>query len=143
MSTSGTLDLFCCSVTLAIQLQVPFMHLRSVFEIRERHSRMYSWTALLTSQLLIEMPWNIFGSSIFFCCYYWSVGLASRYVTRRAAPTIHSYRYYSRAAFTYFLFAGIFPFFWTTLGMMVASFSPNPELGALLVNTIYSFMLIL
>lgn len=88
MPISETVNLVCRSVTLAIQLQVPFMHLRSVFEIRERHSRMYSWTALLTSQLLIEMPWNILGSSIFFCCYYWSVGLASRYVPRRTAPTI-------------------------------------------------------
>lgn len=61
-------------VALANQLQVPFLKMRAIYEIRERPSRMYSWTALITSQILAEIPWNIVGSSIFFLCWYWTVG---------------------------------------------------------------------
>jgi ATP-binding cassette, subfamily G (WHITE), member 2, SNQ2 len=57
------------SVPLAQQIQVPFLATRSVFEIRERPSRMFSFTALVTSQILSEIPWNILGSSLFFFCW--------------------------------------------------------------------------
>jgi len=40
------------SVPMAQQLQISFINLRKVYEIRERPSRMYSWTALITSQFL-------------------------------------------------------------------------------------------
>jgi hypothetical protein len=56
------------SNTVAIQLMVPFIHLRTIFEVRERRSRMYHWTALVTSQLIVEIPWNILGSSVFYWC---------------------------------------------------------------------------
>lgn len=46
---------------LANQIQVPFIATRNIYEVRERPSRMYSWTALLASQLLSELPWNILG----------------------------------------------------------------------------------
>jgi hypothetical protein len=51
-------------VPIANQIQVPFIHTRGIYEIRERPSRMYSWTALITSQILVELPWNILGSSV-------------------------------------------------------------------------------
>jgi ATP-binding cassette, subfamily G (WHITE), member 2, SNQ2 len=62
------------SVPLANQLQVPFIHVRDIYEIRERPSRMYSWSALVASQILVEIPWNILGSSLFFLCWFWTVG---------------------------------------------------------------------
>jgi ATP-binding cassette, subfamily G (WHITE), member 2, SNQ2 len=65
------------SVPLANQLQVPFIHTRNIYEIRERPSRMYDWTALVTSQILVELPWNIMGSSLFFFCWFWTVGYSS------------------------------------------------------------------
>ena len=54
------------SVPLVNQLQTVFIAYRNVYEIRERPSRMYSWTALVTSQIVVEIPWNILGSTIFF-----------------------------------------------------------------------------
>lgn len=47
---------------LANQIQVPFIATRNIYEVRERPSRMYSWTALLAAQLLSELPWNILGT---------------------------------------------------------------------------------
>ncbi|CAL1709796.1 unnamed protein product [Somion occarium] len=112
------------SVPLANQLQVPFIETRSVYEIRERPSRMYSWTALVTSQMLIEMPWNILGSSLFFLCWYWTV----------AFPT-------ERGGYTYLMYSIITPLYYTTIGQAVASMSPNAEIAALLFSFLFSFVL--
>ncbi|OJT05939.1 Brefeldin A resistance protein [Trametes pubescens] len=112
------------SVPLSNQLQVAFIEMRNVFEVRERHSRMYSWSALVTSQILIEIPWNILGSSLYFLCWYWTVGF----------PT-------DRAGFTYFMMGVWFPLYYTTIGQAVAAMSPNAEIAALLFSFLFSFVL--
>jgi ATP-binding cassette subfamily G (WHITE) protein 2 (SNQ2) len=114
------------SVPLSNQLQVPFLNMRNVYEIRERPSRMYSWTALITSQMLAEIPWNILGSSLFFLCWYWTVGFES-----------------SRAGYTYLLFGFIFPAYYTSIAQAVASMVPNAEIAALVFSFLFSFVLTL
>lgn len=114
------------SVPLANQLQVPFINMRNVYEIRERPSRMYSWTALLASQILVEIPWNILGSSLFFVCWYWTVGF----------PT-------DRAGYSYLQMAVIFPLYYTTVGQGIAAMSPNVEIAAILFSFLFSFVLTL
>ena len=89
------------SVPLSNQLQVPFIDMRNIYEVRERHSRMYSWTALVTSQILIEIPWNILGSSLYFLCWYWTVGF----------PT-------SRGGYTYVMFSVVNAIYYTTIGQV-------------------------
>ncbi|KAJ3529193.1 hypothetical protein NM688_g7886 [Phlebia brevispora] len=111
------------SVPLANQLQVPFINMRNIYEIRERPSRMYSWTALLTSQIIAEIPWNILGSSMFFLCWFWTVGFPS-----------------DRGGFTYFLYSVVNPFYYTTIGQAVAAMSPNTEIAALLFSFLFSFV---
>jgi ATP-binding cassette subfamily G (WHITE) protein 2 (SNQ2) len=100
--------------------QVPFIHTRSIYEIRERPSRMYSWSALVTAQILVELPWNILGSSLWvvfshvrwtltliaflhrvFFCWYWTVGFPS-----------------SRAGFTFLLYGILFPMYYTTIAQV-------------------------
>ena len=83
------------------QLTVPFIETRTVYEIRERPSRMYSWTTLLTAQLIVETPWNIIGSTLFFLCWYWTVGF----------PT-------DRGGYTYLLYGILTPVYYTTLGQV-------------------------
>ncbi|KIJ14869.1 hypothetical protein PAXINDRAFT_169539 [Paxillus involutus ATCC 200175] len=112
------------AVPLAQQLQSMFIAIRTVYEVRERPSRMYSMTALLTSQLLIEIPWNILSSSLFFLCWYWTVGYET-----------------SRAGFTYFLYAVVFPLYYTTIGQAVASMAPSAIIASLLFNTLFSFVI--
>jgi ATP-binding cassette, subfamily G (WHITE), member 2, SNQ2 len=114
------------SVPLTNQLQVPFLDMRSVYEIRERPSRMYSWTAMITSQVLTEIPWNILGTSLFFLCWFWTVGFDN-----------------DRAGYTYLSFGIIFPLYFTTFGMAVAAMSPNAEIAALLFSFLFSFVITL
>ncbi|KAH9841151.1 pleiotropic drug resistance ABC transporter [Rhodofomes roseus] len=110
---------------LVEQLQVPFLEMRSIFEIREQHSRMYKWSALITSQLLVEVPWNILGSSLFFVCWYWTAGF----------PT-------DRAAYTYLLFGVIYPLYYTSFGQATAAMAPNAEIAALIFNALFAIMIV-
>ncbi|KAJ7285271.1 pleiotropic drug resistance ABC transporter [Mycena rebaudengoi] len=109
---------------LANQLQVPFLEMRNVYEIRERSSKFYSWTALLTSAFVSEVPWNIVGSSMFFLCWYWTVGFDT-----------------SRAGYTYLMMGIIFPFYYTSFGQIAAAMAPNAEIGAVVFSFLFSFVL--
>ncbi|KAI0728228.1 pleiotropic drug resistance ABC transporter [Fomitopsis betulina] len=112
------------AVPLSNQLQVPFLESRSIYEIRERHSSMYSWTAFLTSQILVELPWNIVGSTLYFLCWYWTVGFPS-----------------DRGGFTYLMLSVAFPLYYTTVGQAVAAMCPGPEIAALVFSFLFSFVL--
>ncbi|TFK38290.1 pleiotropic drug resistance ABC transporter, partial [Crucibulum laeve] len=111
-------------VPLSNQLQVPFINTRTIYEIRERPSRMYSWTALVTSQMLIEIPYNILGSSLMFFCWYWTVGFPS-----------------SRAGYTWLMMCIAYPLYYTTIGQAVAAMAPSAEIAALLFSFLFSFVI--
>ncbi|KAF9445670.1 pleiotropic drug resistance ABC transporter [Macrolepiota fuliginosa MF-IS2] len=113
------------SAPLGSQIHVPYINMRNIFEIRERPSRMYNWSALTTAQLLCEIPWNVIGASLFFVCWYWTVGFAS-----------------SRGGFTYFAYGVQFPLYWTTFALTVASACPTAEIAGLLYSFFFTFVLI-
>ncbi|KIY71652.1 pleiotropic drug resistance ABC transporter [Cylindrobasidium torrendii FP15055 ss-10] len=112
------------SAPLSNQIQIPFLKMRSVYEIRERPSRMYNWTALLVSQLLAEIPWNILGSSLFFCCWNFQ-GFA---------------RDTGRAGYTYLNIGILFPIYYTSLAHAIAAMSNGPEIAALLFGLLFGFV---
>ncbi|KAG6909483.1 hypothetical protein DXG01_017205 [Tephrocybe rancida] len=106
------------------KLFVPFIATRAIYEIRERPSRMYSWTALVTSQILVELPWNILGSTLMYLCWFWTVGFDS-----------------SRAGYTYLGLGIVFPLYYTTVGQAVAAMAPSAEIAALLFSFLFSFVI--
>ena len=61
---------------------------------------MHHWAAFGTSQILVELPWNILGSTLSFFCWYWTVGFPSSgllvpvllHPTADIASTIFSFR---------------------------------------------------
>ena len=112
------------AVPLSNQLQSVFIDFRNVYEIRERPSRMYNWTAFLTAHLLVEIPWNNFRSFLFFICWYWTVGFEN-----------------SRAGYTYLFFGVLFPIYYTTIGQAVASMAPTPAIASLLFSALFSFVI--
>ena len=114
------------SVPGAQQLQVPFIDSRSIYEVRERPSKMYSWSAWVTTMIIVELPWNIFCGSLFFFCWYWTVGY----------PT-------SRAGYTYLMLSVLLPIYYTTIGQAVAAMAPNAEISALLFTSLFNFVLML
>ena len=75
------------SVPGAQQFQIPFIASRTIYEIRERPSKTYSWSVWVTAQLPVELPWNVFGGILLFFCWYWTVG------TLPKGPVIRPWRW--------------------------------------------------
>ena len=114
------------AVPLSNQLQSVFIDFRNVYEIRERPSRMYDWTAFLTAHLLVEIPWNIFSSFLYFVCWYWTVGFPA-----------------DRTGYTFFMLVVVFPLYYTTIAQAVAAISPNATISSLLFSMLFSFVITL
>ena len=114
------------SAPLSNQLQGPYIDTRRIYEIRERPSRMYSWTAFVAAQFLGELPLNIVGSSIYFLLWYWLVGLPS-----------------SRAGYSYLMIGIAFPMFYTSFAQWVAAMSPNVAIAAQLFGFFFGFIMTL
>jgi len=114
------------SFTGAQLLQIPFITSRTVYEIRERPSKMYSWSAWVTAQILVELPWNVSGGMMLFFCWYWTVGF----------PT-------ERAGYTFLMLAILVPVYYTTAGQAIASMAPTAQIAGLLFTSLFSFVLIL
>ncbi|KAG1821596.1 pleiotropic drug resistance ABC transporter [Suillus subaureus] len=113
------------SISLVHQIMTVYIDIRTVYEIRERHSRMYHWTALLVSQLAAELPWNMTSSAMFFFCCYWTVGY----------PT-------GRAGYTFLMLSVAVPLYYTTLGHGIASMAPTTPVASLYFTTLIIFVLI-
>ncbi|KAG0701456.1 ABC-2 type transporter-domain-containing protein [Suillus ampliporus] len=118
------LSLVLC-IPLVHQLMAVYIDIRMVYEIRERSSRMYDWTALVMSQLAAELPWNMTSSAMFFFCWFWTVGY----------PT-------DRAGYTFLIFFVAFPFYYTTLGLAIASMAPSAPVASLYWTTLVIFITI-
>ncbi|KAF8557465.1 pleiotropic drug resistance ABC transporter [Imleria badia] len=110
---------------LAQQVQSKFIVSRAIYEVRERPARMYTWSAFLVSEILIEIPWNMLGSSLVFFCWYWTSGFDS-----------------SRAGFSYLCYCVVFPLYYTTFGLAMVVISPNGVIASTLFSVLVSFMLI-
>jgi ATP-binding cassette subfamily G (WHITE) protein 2 (SNQ2) len=87
---------------------------------------MYSWTALLTAQILGEIPLNIIGSSLFFLIWYWLVGFPS-----------------SRAGYSYLVLGIMYPMHYTTFALWGAAMSPNSQIAAQLSSSFFTTALTL
>lgn len=81
---------------------------------------------MVTAQILVEIPWNIAGSTLFFVCWYWTVGFAS-----------------DRAGYTYLMYGIMFPLYYTTIAQAVAAMAPTADIAALLFSFFFSFVLTL
>jgi ABC-type multidrug transport system permease subunit len=58
-----------------VQQQMPyFVTQRSLYEVRERPSKTYSWKVFMLSQIIAEIPWNTLMSVFMFICVYYPVG---------------------------------------------------------------------
>jgi len=114
------------TVPSAQQLQIPFIASRTIYEIRERPSKMYSWSAWVTARILVELPWNMSGGTLLFFCWYWSVGYPVE-----------------RASFTLIILGMLIPLYYTTIGQAVAAMAPTAGAAALLFTSMFSFVVVL
>ncbi|KAK3389429.1 ABC transporter-like protein [Podospora didyma] len=59
--------------TLVQQIQPLFITQRSLYEVRERPSKAYSWKAFLFANIFVEMPYQILTGIVTFACFYYPV----------------------------------------------------------------------
>lgn len=50
-----------------------FVAQRSLYEVRERPSKAYSWKAFLIAQVIVEIPYMIITGVLIFGCYFYAV----------------------------------------------------------------------
>nr|A0A1V0QSE4.1 RecName: Full=ABC-type transporter eriD; AltName: Full=Erinacine biosynthesis cluster protein D [Hericium erinaceus]ARE72241.1 ABC-transporter [Hericium erinaceus] len=60
---------------LVNQIMPHFVTQRSLYEVRERPSRAYSWVVFMLSNVLGELPWNTLAGVVLFFCWYYPVGM--------------------------------------------------------------------
>ncbi|KAJ2232407.1 ATP-binding cassette transporter snq2 [Coemansia sp. RSA 1722] len=120
--------IFECSVLSILvinQVQPEFLRQRQYYG-RETSTNQYGWRAFAFAIILTEWPFSFISNTIFFVCFYWTVGLNS--ISDRVG---------------YFYFAYIvLGLFSLTLGQAIASFSPN-DIVAAMFNPIFTAMITL
>ncbi|KAL7898061.1 ABC-2 type transporter domain-containing protein [Trichoderma sp. SZMC 28014] len=117
-----------------IQQSMPqFVIQRSLYEVRERPSKVYSWKVFMLSQIFVELPWNSLMAVIMYFCWYYPVGLY-----RNAEPTgeVHE-----RGALM-FLFILSFLIFSGTFSTFIIAGFETAEAGANIANLMFMLCLI-
>lgn len=109
------------------QLQPLFIERRSIYEQREKKSKMYSWVAFVTALIVSEIPYLCICAVLYFVCWYYTVGFPN--VSNKAGPT--------------FLIMLLYEFVYTGIGQFVAAYAPTATFAALvnpvIIGTLVSF----
>ncbi|OSS53650.1 hypothetical protein B5807_01076 [Epicoccum nigrum] len=118
---------------LVQQIMPHFVTQRSLYEVRERPSKAYSWKAFMLSNIIVELPWNSLMAVLIFFCWYYPIGLY-----RNAQPTDEvAYR-----GFQLFLFTWMFLLFTSTFTHMVIAGLDSAETGGNIANLMFSLCLV-
>ncbi|KAJ5224589.1 ABC multidrug transporter C [Penicillium citrinum] len=117
---------------LVQQIMPHFCTQRSLYEVRERPSKTYSWKAFMTANILVELPWNTLMAVFIFVCWYYPIGLY-----RNAADG----ELHERGALM-FLLIWSFLLFTSTFAHMIIAGIELAETGGNLANLLFSLCLI-
>lgn len=116
-------------VTLSHQYLPHFCAQRSLYEVRERPSKTFSWLAFITAQILGEIPWNAVLGTVAFLSWYYPIGM---YRNASATHTVHQ-----RGATMWFVVV-IFYIYTSTLAQMCISFLELAENAANLAIILFT-----
>jgi len=107
------------------QIQERSMKSRVVYEAREKMSNTFHWTTLMVSQILVEIPYNIGGATLYFLCSYFPL------------------RVYQNSSLTgkfYFMSAIIYQIYVSTFAIGLYYVSPDLPSAGLLSSVVTVFM---
>ena len=123
--------LFSIFLTLTIsppliqQLQPKYLHFRNLYNSREKNSKIYSWFAMTTGAVLVEIPYSLLAGTIYFQCWWW--------------PAVGHHSNKLESAYTWMLVM-LFELYYVGFGQAIASFSPNELLASILVPVFFLFV---
>lgn len=85
-----------------------FVTQRSLYEVRERPSKAYSWKAFLIANIAVELPYQIVMGILTFACYYFPVVGASQSSERQVLVLLYCIQFYVYAStFSHMVIAAI------------------------------------
>lgn len=117
-----------------VQQSMPqFVIQRSLYEARERPSKVYSWKVFMLSQLIVDMPWNSLMAVIMYFCWYYPVGLY-----RNAEPMDQV----TERGGLMFLFLFMFLIFTGTFSTFIIAGFETAEAGGNIANLLFMLCLI-
>jgi ABC-type multidrug transport system permease subunit len=105
---------------LVQQIMPHFVTQRSLYEVRERPSKTYSWKAFMLSNIVVELPWNSLMAVLIYFCWYYPIGL---YRNAEATDSV------ALRGFQLFLFLWMFLLFTSTFTHMVIAGVDSAENG--------------
>lgn len=70
--------------TIVQQIQPLFITQRSLYEVRERPSKAYSWKAFMIANVVVEIPYQVVTGTLIWACFYYPVVGASQSSERQA-----------------------------------------------------------
>lgn len=125
--------LFTIFGQLVQQIMPHFVTQRSLYEVRERPSKTYSWQSFMLSNIIVELPWNSLMAVLIFLCWYYPIGLY-----RNAEPTdsVHE-----RGGLM-FLLIWEFLLFTSTFTNMVIAAIETAETGGNIANLMFMMTLV-
>ncbi|KAJ5765834.1 ABC multidrug transporter A-2 [Penicillium odoratum] len=116
---------------LVQQMMPSFCVQRSLYEVRERPSKAYSWKAFMLASIFTELPWNIIMAIPVYFSWYYPIGLY-----RNAAGTT------AARGGTMFLIILIFLMLASTFSSMVIAGIETPETGSNIAQLMFSLCLV-
>lgn len=124
--------LFACfiaiilSAPLANQIQGRAIESRELYEVRESKSNTFHWSTLLLSQYLVEIPYSIVFSTIFFICWYFPVQLDNEA---------------SRLGVWWLNYCIFFQFYYVSLSLFIVYFSPDLPSANVIISFFFNFII--
>ena len=118
---------------LVQQIMPHFVTQRSLFEVRERPAKTYSWTVFMLSNIIVELPWNTLMAVILFFSWYYPIGMF-----RNAIP---DNQLHERGGLM-FLMVLTFLLFTSTFTDMVIAGIETAETGGNIAQLLFSLTLI-
>ncbi|KAI0408526.1 ABC-2 type transporter-domain-containing protein [Xylaria palmicola] len=117
-----------------VQQTMPhFVVQRSLYEVRERPSKVYSWQVFMLSQILSEIPWNTLMAAIMYFAWYYPIGLYRNTFEDGATA--------ERGALAFLLVLAFMIFTCTFTHMIIAAFE-TAEAGGNVANILFTLCLI-
>lgn len=99
-----------------------FVVQRSLYEVRERPSKAYSWAAFLIANVIVEIPYQVLVGVIAWACYYFPIYGASQAPHRQGLMLLFVVQFY---------------IFTSTFASLVISALPDAETGGTIATLMF------
>ncbi|KAE8309870.1 ABC-2 type transporter-domain-containing protein [Aspergillus transmontanensis] len=108
--------------TLVQQIMPKFVVQRSLYEVRERPSKAYSWAAFLIANVIVEIPYQILAGVISWACYYYPIYGANQASQRQGLMLLFIVQFY---------------IFTSTFATFIISALPDAETGGTIATLLF------